>query len=104
MKNKNLYIGYLVSDLRVFSKISQIDFLLVDLKFHIICEKDKLTLSQYYDYSVNMDDIFINLNFKEVESISYRSNPEGIWKSGERIDAEMLKKMFNYKLIDFSEK
>jgi len=102
MKNKNLYIGYLVSDLGVLSKISEIDFLLVDLKFHMICEKDKITLSQYYDYSVNIDDVFINLNFKEVESISYRNNPEAIWKDDERINAEMLKNMFNYKLLDFS--
>ena len=104
MKNKNLYIGYLVSDLGVFSRMSEIDFLLIDLKFHMIYEKDTLTLSQYYDYSINVDDIFINLNFKEVESIFYRTNPEDVWKDNERINPEMLKNMFNYKLLDFSGK
>ena len=102
MKNKNLYVGYLASNLRLFSRMSEIDFLLVNLKFHMIYEKDKISLGQYYDYNVNVDDIFINLNFKEIESISYRINPEPIWKNGDRISAEILKCLFNYKLFDFS--
>lgn len=102
MKNRNLYIGYLASNLEIFSRISEIDFLLVELKFHMAYEKDKITLSQYYDYNVSSDEVFININFKEIESISYNTNPDHYWKKDHRVDPEMFKNMFNYKLKNFS--
>lgn len=98
MKNRNLYVGYLVNNLEVFSKMSEIDFLLIELKFQMICEKDKINLSQYHDYNMNSDTFFININFKEVESITYNNNPNPSWLKGGKVDAEMLKNMFEYKL------
>lgn len=98
MKNRNLYVGYLVNNLEVFSKMSEIDFLLIELKFQMICEKDKINLSQYHDYNMNSDTFFININFKEVESITYNNNPNPSWLKGDKVDAEMLKNMFEYKL------
>ena len=42
------------------------------------------------------------VNFKEIESISYNTNPDHYWKKDHRVDPEMLKNMFNYKLQNFS--
>lgn len=98
MKNRNLYVGYLLNNLEIFSKMSEIDFLLIELKFQMIYEKDKINLSQYHDYNMNSDAFFININFKEVESITYNRNPNPSWEKGGKVDAEMLKNMFEYKL------
>lgn len=100
MKNKSIYIGYIVDSLDKINAIKDIDFLTLKLKFQMILEKDKINVKQYYDFSVNIDDIYIKVNFKEVESIMYRNNPDKIWIESDRINADMLLKMFNYKLID----
>ena len=44
-------------------------------------------------------------NFKEYQKAYQESvdNPEKFWIDGDRINAELLKKMFNYKLINISE-
>jgi len=98
MKNRSLYIGYFVNDLENFSKMSEIDFLLIELKFHMVYQKDKINLSQYHDYNMNSDSFYININFKEVESLTYNMNPNPIWFKGGKVNAEMLKNMFEYKL------
>ena len=98
MKNRSLYIGYLVNNFEIFSKMSEIDFLLIELKFHMVYEKDKINLNQYHDYNMNSDSYCINLNFKEVESITYNTNPNPIWFKGGGVHAEILKNMFEYKL------
>ncbi|WP_236758254.1 hypothetical protein [Acinetobacter junii] len=103
MKNKSMYIGYICDSFSQLSTVSNIDFITLKLIFHIVYKKDQLDVFQYYDYSVNTEDLYIKVSFKEVESILYRDNPEKFWIDGDRINAELLKKMFNYKLINISE-
>ncbi|MDR0235963.1 hypothetical protein [Acinetobacter sp.] len=100
MKNKNIYIGYISESFFQFNSIRDVDFISLKLMFHMVFEKDKINVKQYYDYSVNIEDLYIKINFKEIESILYKNNPEKIWLNGDRINAEMLMNMFNYKLID----
>lgn len=100
MKNNYIYVGYIQDSFSQFNSVMDIDFITLELKFHMIFEKDRINIKQYYDYSVNVDDIYIKINFKEVESIQHRINSDKIWIDGNSINPEILKNMFNYKLIE----
>jgi len=98
MKNRNIYIGKISDNLSHYSLSGEINNFGIKLSYNCLFEKDKLDILKYYDFS-KVDDLYCNLNFKEIESVWLRLEPENIWRKNEVLSPELMLKMFDYKLI-----
>lgn len=98
MKNKNIYIGRLIDDVSAYATLNELNHLGMSLSYQCVYERDRLINEQCYDFQT-LRDLYCGINFKEIESIWFRTKPEPIWIRDKRISPEMLLKLFDYRRI-----